>query len=340
MKYWNHKIKFIAFGLIGFIFILFGGGFAYHHYRGGAPGDGSITYDLIVEPGMNPTRVSEILKEESLIKSKEYFQILVKLTSSASKIKMGVYSINNGQSSWAILQTLIQGKVKMVSFTIPEGYTNRQIADVLFSKGIAPSKEKFLEVASDKKIIDQYKIPANSLEGYLFPETYTIPVGYPLEKVVLMMVKRFYSILSKVPESKGKDPKSLHDTIILASIVEREAVRKEERPLMAGVFSRRLQIGMRLESCATVQYLFEKPKKRLLERDLKIESPYNTYLNSGFPPGPISNPGLPAIQAAFKPVISDKLFFLLKPDGSHYFSSTVSEHLEAKKKYIDVLYQK
>ena len=96
---------------------------------------------------------------------------------------------------------------------------------------------------------------------------------------------------------------------------------------------------MPLESCATVQYLFDKPKKRLLEKDLLIISDYNTYLNKGFPPGPISNPGLSAIASSFKPVESENLFFLVKPDGSHYFSKTHKEHLQAKKKYIDVLYQ-
>ncbi|HNC54595.1 MAG TPA: endolytic transglycosylase MltG, partial [Leptospiraceae bacterium] len=110
-------------------------------------------------------------------------------------------------------------------------------------------------------------------------------------------------------------------------------------PLMAGVFIKRLKKGIALESCATVQYLFEKPKKRLFEKDLLTPSDYNTYLHKGYPPGPISNPGMPALLAAFNPEETDNLFFLLKPDGYHYFSKDHKEHAQAKKKYIDVLYE-
>jgi UPF0755 protein len=307
--------------------------------KGGAVGDGQRKMDLIIDPGTPPSKVIQELSANGMIKSSVYFNYLIRFKRSASKIKTGVYEINDGMSSRKILQVIVDGKVKLVHFTIPEGYNNRQIGDILFKKNLAKSKQEFLLAAQDKKLIEKYKIPANDLEGYLFPETYSVPINYPLDRTIEMMLKRFYQKLNKIPGASNLSPKDLHYKVVLASVVEREAVKPEERPLMAGVFETRIEKNMPLESCATIQYLFDKPKKRLFERDLKIESPYNTYIHEGWPPGPISNPGLPALEAAFKPVKSNKLFFLLKPDGSHYFSATFKEHLEAKKKFIDVLYQ-
>jgi UPF0755 protein len=307
--------------------------------KGGAVGDGQNSYELFIEPGESSSTVVKELSTAGMIKSSVYFNYLIKFTRAGNKIKQGVYDINDGMSSRKILDVIISGKVKLVTFTIPEGYNNRQIGDILTSKKLSISREAFLAAASNKALLEKYKIPATTTEGYLFPETYSVPLNYPADRIADMMIKRFYKKLETIPEAKGITPAALHAKVVLASIVEREAVRKEERPMMAGVFLTRIEKSINLESCATVQYLFDKPKKRLFESDLKIVSPYNTYINSGWPPGPISNPGLPALIAAFKPEKSDKLFFLLKPDGSHYFSATFKEHLEAKKKFIDVLYQ-
>lgn len=307
--------------------------------KGGAVGAGHNKFDLIIEPGMPSSRVVQELSRSGMIKSSVYFNYLIKFTRSAPKIKMGVYEINDGMSARKILSIIKEGKVKLVHFTIPEGRNNRQIGDILTRKKLAVSRQDFLTAAKDKKILEKYKIPATDTEGYLFPETYSVPINYPLEKIVDMMIKRFFTKIKPLHNAQAMTPEELHKKVILASIVEREAVKPEERPMMAGVFLTRIQKDMPLESCATVQYLFDKPKPRLFNRDLEIKSPYNTYINKGWPPGPISNPGFPALEAAFKPVKSNKLFFLLKPDGSHYFSETYKEHVEAKKKYIDVLYK-
>jgi UPF0755 protein len=302
-------------------------------------GNGQNKYELIIEEGQGSYNVSRELKNNKMLHSIRFFQILLKINSNTNKIKHGIYEINDGMTANQIMDILVSGKVKMINFTIPEGFHNRQIAELLFTKKLIESKEKFFEVASDINLLGKYKIPAQTVEGYLFPETYTIPLEYSTEKIIEMMIKRFYKNLSSIEESKNLSPEELHKKVIMASIVEREAKKKEEQPLMAGVFEKRYKINMAFESCATVQYLFEKPKKRLLEKDLLIESDYNTYLHKGYPPGPISNPGLPALKAAFSPIESDNLFFLVKPDGSHYFSKTHKEHLDAKKKYIDILYQ-
>lgn len=324
----------VSFVLIGIIAL-----FVIDEVKGGPVGDGQNKLDLVIEAGEPSSAVVRNLASSGMIKSSVYFNYLLKFTRSESKIKQGVYEINDGLSSRKILDVIVGGKVKMTSFTIPEGYNNRQIGDILTNKKLSKSREEFLTVAQSAAILSKYKIPSKTTEGYLFPETYSVPTNYPLERIMEMMIKRFYKKIESIPEAKKISPEDLHAIVVLASIVEREAVKKEERPLMAGVFLTRIEKKINLESCATIQYLFDKPKKRLFETDLKIDSPYNTYINSGWPPGPISNPGLPALVSAFKPNKTDKLFFLLKPDGSHYFSSTFAEHLEAKKKFIDVLYQ-
>ena len=302
-------------------------------------GIGEKIYEINIEEGDSSLKVTKDLKNNGMIRSVRFFQYMLKFYSNTSKIKHGIYELNDSMTSFEIMEILVSGKVKMTAFTIPEGYHNRQIAELLLNRNLISSKEEFFKITTDPDLLQKYKIPAKSVEGYLFPETYTIPIDYKPEKIVEMMLKRFYKNLASIEESKDISPEDLHRKVIMASIVEREAKKKEEQPLMVGVFEKRLKINMPFESCATVQYLFEKPKKRLLEKDLLIESDYNTYLHRGYPPGPISNPGLPALIASFRPEETESLFFLVKPDGSHYFSKNHREHLEAKKKYIDVLYQ-
>jgi UPF0755 protein len=331
-----HKILIILCILI----ITFSLSLFYFYKNNNQPvGNGQNKYELIIEEGQGSFQVSRDLKNNKMIHSIRFFQLLLKFNGNTNKVKHGIYEVNDGLSSNQIMEILVSGKVKMTHFTIPEGYHNRQIADLLFYKKLILSKEDFFSIASNPELLKKYNIPAKTLEGYLFPETYTIPLEYKTEKIIEMMLKRFFKNLSTIPESKDINAEELHKKVIMASIVEREAKKKEEQPLMAGVFEKRHKINMPFESCATVQYLFDKPKKRLLEKDILVESEYNTYLHRGYPPGPISNPGLPALQAAFHPIESDNLFFLVKPDGSHYFSKSHKEHLDAKKKYIDVLYR-
>jgi UPF0755 protein len=345
---WKEKLKNIVTGklfiysvssllvLVGLFFVSI---FAIDHWKGRPVGDGSAKYDLEIHSGDGSISVTKDLHRNGMIRSKAYFQFLLKVSKNSQKIKQGVYNVHDGMNARTIIDLIVSGKVKMRHFTVPEGYNNRQIGSLLASKKLVESKEQFLKIADDPELLKKFHIPAKTSEGYLYPDTYSIPYHYGAKEIVEMMIKSFFKNLSKIEKAKDNTPAEIHKKVILASIVEREAQRPKERPLMAGVFKNRIEKGIKLESCATVQYLFEKPKKRLLEIHLKQESPYNTYLHYGYPPGAISNPGLPALKAAYDPVISDNLFFLLKPDGSHYFSKSLKEHLEAKKKYIDVLYK-
>lgn len=296
-------------------------------------GDGSRSLDFEVKPGWGASVVTSVLAENNLIKSRTFFRLALQMSGNTSEIKKGIYRLNDGMNAGEIIDVITSGVSKALHFTIPEGYHNRQIGDLLTEKGFFKSREDFLRAASDETILKKFKIPAESSEGYLFPDTYSIPVNYPQKKIIEHMISSFFKKTSEL-EGFPENPKKRHRLVILASIVEREAQRKEERSLIAGVFANRLEKNYPLESCASIQYLFEKPRKRLYYKHLEIDSPYNTYKNRGLPPGPISNPGMAAIKAALHPEDTEYMFFVVKGDGKHHFSESFTEHNRAKKKYI------
>lgn len=296
-------------------------------------GSGSNKADFVVKGGWGSTAVTAKLYKDAIIKSRTGFKIILFLSGKSSSMKRGIYAIDDSMKPSQIIDILTSGRTKTVTFTLPEGYNNNQIADELVKKGLFASKSRFKELASSPAILSRFKITASSTEGYLFPDTYTVPVGYSDEKIISLMVEHFFE---KISELKGfpDDPVKRQRLVILASIVEREAKIVSERPLIASVFSNRLKKDMPLESCATIQYLFDSPKKRIYFQDLDIVSPYNTYRNRGLPHGPISNPGLSSLSAALNPAATDYLFFVVKGNGEHHFSNNYKEHLKAKKEYI------
>ena len=269
--------------------ILIGLGLMFFNLR--AVSDGSRHVDFAVRSGSNLNSVTARLAEANLIHSPFFFKLYMRMTGKANKIKFGIYDLTDGMPASKLSQALTSGKTKTVSITIAEGLHDRQIADLFVAKKFFASRDEFMQFASKKSILEKYKIPAQSVEGYLFPDTYFLPQGYPKDKIIEHMIEHFYE---KVKEVKNfpTEPRKIHEMVILSSIVEREAKRKEERPLIAAVFHNRLRDSEPLESCATVQYLFEKPKARLFYKDLEVESPYNTYKVKGLPPGPIGSPGL------------------------------------------------
>ena len=318
------------------VLLLIGGGWTYCSYYspGSPPGDGKRKTLFEVSRGQGSVAVVRNLTNEKLIRSARYFNMLLRLTGRSGKIKAGTYELNDGMSAGEIADVLTLGRVRMINVRVPEGWNNKQIANALVRKGLVKTPEEFLDIAKDPAELSKFGLVGATSEGYLFPDTYSVPFGFPPRKMHELMIKRFFLQLKKAGAPDGISRQDLHQRVILASIVEREAVRASERPVMAQVFLNRLEKGMKLESCATVQYLLKKPRERLLFRDLEIQSPYNTYINKGFPPGPISNPGLAALKAAFQPKESPYLFFVLKPDRSHHFSMTYSEHLAAKKRFL------
>ncbi|MDH5662427.1 MAG: endolytic transglycosylase MltG [Elusimicrobiota bacterium] len=275
---------------------------------------------VTIEQGMTAHEVAELLEKEGLISSKNYFLFLLRLRGVHRKIKAGIYEVNSKESTWRVISKLFLGKSKKVKLAIPEGFTARQIAQLVEEKGLG-EKDKFLEIVEQKK-----------LEGYLFPETYFIDYDTSQEEIVDMMVGQFNKVFTQGMEERGKKFKfTKRDTIILASVIEKEAVKDEERPLISAVFHNRLKKRWYLESCATVQYALGEHKEKLTYEDVKVNSPYNTYIHFGLPPGPICNPGLAAIEAALYPAETDLMFFVTKGEGTHRFSKYYQKHLEVQK---------
>ncbi|MCL2602320.1 MAG: endolytic transglycosylase MltG, partial [Treponema sp.] len=243
------------------------------------------------------------------------------------------YRIELPASQIQIRSVLTVGQQMMVRVTIPEGSTLRQTALIIEEAGVAPAGD-FLAAASSAELLSSFNIPGQTIEGYLFPDTYLFPLSYPAPRVVAAFAENFFRRLAQIaPESAGMTAQELHNRVIMASIVEREYRIKEEAALMAGVFFHRLDIGMLLQSCATVVYVMTEVQgrphpERLFFRDLEIQSPFNTYMHSGLPPAPISSPGEVALSAAFNPQQTDYLFFRLVDvsAGRHFFSRTIEDH--------------
>jgi len=277
-----------------------------------------------IPSGNNAKEVVDVLEKNEIIRKNNYtFRILIKLMKLEDQLKYGEYNLSPSMNMLQILDKLVKGEVITYKITIPEGYTYKQIAEILDKKEVA-KKDAFLELL---------KADEKTLEGYLFPDTYEVPKKYGAENIVKLMLSNFnqISIKNKFADKSEEIGFSLDEIIILASIIEREAKFSDEKRKVSSVFHNRLKKGMKLQSCATIQYILEEPKERLDENDLNIDSPYNTYLYKGLPPGAICNPGLDSIMAALEPIEEDYLYFVLGENGKHIFSKTYKEHLKNKK---------
>ncbi|MDR1835287.1 MAG: endolytic transglycosylase MltG [Fusobacteriaceae bacterium] len=240
------------------------------------------------------------------------------------KIKAGYYSIQGEKSVIEIIDLLEHGMDRIFKLTIPEGYTLEQIVNHLEKEGRI-RREKFFEALMKKRESFPYETPEGNFEGYFYPETYFIPENAGEDIVVDTILHEF---TRRFPPENWPDKKEFYKKLIMASILEREAMLDSEKPLMSSVFYNRLKKGMKLASDATVNFVFHYEKKRILYKDLEVDSPYNTYRNEGLPPAPICNPDALSIEAAWSPADTDYLFFVAKGDGGHFFSKTYKEHLQ------------
>ncbi len=288
---------------------------------------------ILIEPGLDHTSVGKRLKKSGLIRSELLWKLLPRVFK--KNIKTGEYLVEIPISTVDLYLLLCSGRVILKKITIPEGMTAHKIAQRLAATGICTA-EDFIQSLKADALLEKYKIPAPSVEGYLFPETYYFPKNYPSDKLVDEMLAQFFKVLDHIaPENREETPETRHEKIILASIVEREAALAVEAPLIAGVFYNRLNISMPLQSCATVEYIITEIQnrphpKKLFDVDIAIDHPYNTYLYRGLPPGPIANPGRTALKAVYAPQSSDYLYFRLvdAQEGKHAFSKTYNQHLE------------
>ena len=286
-----------------------------------------------IRRGMTFKEVAYLLEDEGIIRGIRRFILLGRLSGASPKIKAGEYELSSDMTPLQVLDALTRGKVKQYKVFIPEGYTVFQIAEFLESRGITDG-ETFLEKCFSRQYISSLGIEADSLEGYLFPDSYLFLRNLQPEDVIEAMVRRFRQIYTTQYSERARELGfSDYKILILASIIEKEAAISEERFLVSGVYHNRLKRNMRLNSCVTVIYGIKNFDGNLTKRDLERYTPYNTYLIRGLPPGPVCNPGKEAIVAALYPTKTNYLYFVSKNDGSHHFSSTLKEHNMAVRKY-------
>lgn len=320
------------------ILIITGGFYFYKNNLGATSNDLSEKRDVIfvVEKGDLYTTIAKNLSENELIKDEDVFKTYIKLNDLAPKLKAGKYLLNNHMGVEEITKIIIKGVSIQSQFTIPEGYTLRQIAGVMGKEDLM-TEEEFWDIVENEDFPEYPFLKGlnrdrHRLEGYLFPDTYFISDGMSPKSIIKVMLDRHEEIKAKLPENKsGLSDK---DVLILASLVEAESVVDQDRAKIASVFLNRMDIGMKLQCDSTVQYALDKRTKRVLYKDLEVDSPYNTYLNAGLPPTPICAVGQKSLEAAYDPAKTDYLFFLAKKDGSgqHEFTVTYKEFLSAKKR--------
>lgn len=283
-----------------------------------------------VKPGMSGGDVALALQKAGLIRDEFSFRMLMRFDARARNMPVGVFRLKTGQTPLALFDQLLVAKPLSRRGTFPEGLIIPQVAALAHKAELIESEQKFTQMATTQGKSFGDVFPAN-LEGYLLPDTYEFPWQCDEKVVLARFTSEFRTrVLPLWEKKKAKCPlKSLNEVVTLASLVEREAQVESERGTIAGVYVNRLKLGMKLECDATIQYALGKTKVYLTFDDLKIDSPYNSYMYPGLPPGPIANPGLPSLQAAMSPTPSHYLYYVrndVKNDGSHAFGKTFSEH--------------
>ena len=288
---------------------------------------------ITVLPGQHFKMIASQLEEAGVLRDSLRFKLFARFKGYDKRIKAGEYRLSAALSPKQVLEIMVSGKVTLYRITIPEGYNLVQIAGLVSKMGLAEAPE-FIRSARDPAVVNALGLEADSLEGYLFPDTYHFPKGLPLHEIMGTMVNRFREIFSTEWQERARQmDMSVHQVVTLASIIEKETGAAFERPLIASVFHNRLAKGMRLSSDPTVIYGIKNFDGNLTRKHLKTATPYNTYLNKGLPPGAIANPGLASLEAALYPAETDYLYFVSKKDSTHQFSTTFKEHNRAVRKY-------
>jgi UPF0755 protein len=301
----------------------------------GPPGQDPVV--VSIPPGATTAEIGSILQDAGLVKSGFLFRVLVELRGHDGQLRAGEYELPPGSSLNELVRRLVRGHVVTYPFTVPEGLTVEQIAALAEQRGLA-DRDRFLAAVRNANLVRDF-LPEGAdcrepLEGYLFPDTYNLPRGATEELVVRAMISRFAQVFDDELRARARDlGLTVHQVATLASIIEREAMVDDERPLISGVYHNRLRVGMRLHADPTVLYALGRTGGPLLYRDLDVDSPYNTYRYAGLPPGPISNFGRASLLAALYPAETEYFYFVARNDGTHDFSVTYSEHLEKVRKY-------
>jgi UPF0755 protein len=286
-----------------------------------------------VRQGQSLRTTADSLHQNSIIKNPLKLIIIARIKGYDKRLKAGEYLLSAAMTPRQILETMVRGEVRLHKLTVPEGYNSQQIAELVAQAGFGES-EAFNRLATDPDLTREMGIEAETLEGYLFPDTYFFPKNVPVNKIIKTMVQRFWSIFK--PEWKERASSfgfTVHQVVTLASIIEKETGAPFERPIISSVFHNRLKKNMRLESDPTVIYGIKDFDGNLTRKHLKTRTPYNTYKIRGLPVGPIANPGRASLEAALYPEETPFIYFVSKKDSTHYFSTNLKEHNRAVRKY-------
>jgi UPF0755 protein len=300
--------------------------------------------NVTIEEGSSTEDIAKALQKAGVIDSVRNFRILSKLWRYDGKYKAGTYALSPSMRSSDIAKTIINGSENTNTVTIPEGYTIEQTAEALDKAGVA-DKDKFMDAAengdfSSFSFLDDAQTGKNHLEGYLFPDTYQFGVNASEKQIITTMLNQFDNVFTEKYKKRAKKlGYTENEIVIIASMIERETQVDSDRAKVASVIYNRLDANMPLQLDCTVQYALGKQKESLTYKDTQVDSPYNTYTNTGLPKGPICSPGKESIEAALYPAKTDYLYYVLssKLDGSHKFSSTYSQFEKDKAAYSKAL---
>ena len=314
--------------IIGILIIGGGLGALYFVPNTFAQDDG--TQVVVIEKGQTGTEIADMLFERGLIRSTQGFKLWLYLSGTNDKLQTGHYQIPNKVTVHELISLLQEGHVESIRVTIPEGYTVGDIAIVLEKNQIMKAKDFLAEAKTyvPYPYMKGTKPATYPVEGFLFPSTYEIPVGATPRDVIQMMADEMNRYLTPaVKKQIQAQHMSIHDFVTLASIVERESLFDADRPTIAGVFKKRLAHGIPLQSDATISYVLGYAKENVTIGDTQLQSPYNTYVSKGLPPGPIANPGKKALDAVLHSENTDYLYFVADKEGHNHFSKSYEEHL-------------
>ncbi|MBN1446190.1 MAG: endolytic transglycosylase MltG [Candidatus Omnitrophica bacterium] len=278
-----------------------------------------------IPEGALAEEIAKSLEQTGVIREADWFLYLTNRYNVQEKLQSGIYEFSGRTSLKKVISRIVKGEVVLIRLTVPEGYTLKEIAQLLERKKLAGSEE-FIKYAEGIK----------KLEGMLFPDTYFFPHNVSAEAIASTMYRRFKNVFEDLYGEPVTDSNfsKVKEIVTIASIVEKEAMYASEREIIAGIIYKRLKKNMPIQSCSTVLFALGTPKSRLSGKDLNVKSPYNTYTHKGLPPGPICSPGLSSLKAAVNPRKTDYLYFVSMGDGRNHFSSTYREHLNASKTFL------
>jgi UPF0755 protein len=297
----------------------------------GCRGSGSGEARVVIPPGASLRVAADSLEKAGVIQNATLFRLYGTLGNGDRSIRAGTYVFKRGVSWGDVLADLRGGKGLVRAITVPEGWSLSQIVPQL-ARVLGAPVDSVQAAVRDTTLLHALDVPTSTLEGYLFPDTYIFPEGTTPRQAVRTMVGRFQKVWRpEWDQQLQKQAMTRNDVMALAAIVEKEARRPEERPVIAAVYLNRLKTGMRLQADPTVQYALGQHVSRVLYKHLEVDSPYNTYRYAGLPPGPIASPGKPAIVAALYPASVPYKFFVAFPDGHHEFTTSFAEHSVAVK---------